>query len=274
MRVLILVCAGVCGFAAEPVADEAVRMRVLSAIFPAMPVETLDRRIDSTWRLDIQPPLWFPDALAHSPAYRVTGSPQDDRERCAAQDLVKLIPSTERELRFRLYPWPGASRGELLAVLQYRFINAKPSTACPTLAGLYRMVPDGKKWKVADYFPLASARHNHLEGVCFLRLTGEAEDELVVESDSGDKARFGSDLHVLLLGHGRFQELLNVPSRLHINVQGDQWTQTLDVERTLQQHGERFCFEKTVWAAGHRRFSVPEITKPCFARGTGVGPPL
>ncbi|SPE30387.1 hypothetical protein SBA3_1650036 [Candidatus Sulfopaludibacter sp. SbA3] len=72
-----------------------------------------------------------------------------------------------------------------------------------------------------------------------------------------------------MLEHGRFQELLNVPSRLHVNVRGDLWKQTLDVARTLQEH-EQFCFEKTVWAAGHRRFDAPQVTRPCYSRGTGV----
>jgi hypothetical protein len=272
MRLLLPLLLAARAFAAAPLTDETLRLNVLSAIFPGMEIEPLARRIDSTIRLDLRPPLTFPDALAMSAAYSITGPALDDRERCASRDLVKRTAATQRELRFRVYPWPGASRGELLAVLQYRFIGAQPDAACPSLAELLRIAPAGKSWKIADRFPLETSRHNHLEGLQFLRLTGEPDEELVVESDAGDNARFVSDLHVLLLSHGRFQELLNVPSRLHINLKGDQWSQTLDAARTLEHSGEQFCFEKTVWAADHRRFAVPEVTRPCYARGTGVRP--
>lgn len=270
MRLVLPLVVATSTFAAGPITDEALRLKVLSAIFPEMEIERIDRRIDSTIRLDIRPPLAFPDALALAPAYRVTGPPQDDRERCAARDLAGRTTSSARELRFQLFPWPGAFRGELLAVLQYRFTGAQTAGGCPSLAGLFRMAPSGGKWKIVDSFPFETSRHNHLEGLQFLRLTGDDDEELVVESDSGDGARFVSDLHILLLAHGRFQELLNVPSRLHINGKGDQWSQTLDAARTLTQSGQQFCFDKTVWAADHRRFLVPEVTHPCYPRGMGV----
>jgi hypothetical protein len=257
--------------AADPITDEALRLKVLAAIFPDGEIERIERRIDSSMRLDTRPPLAFPDALALVPAYHVPGAPQDERERCAAQDQVGRSTSSQRELRLRLFPWPGATRGELLAVVQYRFVDAKPVASCASLAGLFRLSPTPKGWNVVDRFPLDSNRHHHLEGLRFLSLTGEPEPELVVESDAGDGVRFQSDLHILMLVHGRFQELLNVPSRFHLNVQGDQWSQKLDQARTLAQQGEQFCFEKTVWAAGHRRFDVPQVSYPCYSRGTGVG---
>jgi len=34
--------------------------------------------------------------------------------------------------------------------------------------------------------------------------------------------------------------------------------------RTAEKRGTEFCFEKTVWAAAHRRFLMPEITHPCY----------
>jgi hypothetical protein len=266
MRLLLLFLIAASAFASDPITGEPVRLKVLSAIFPEMEIERVDRRINSAWRLDTTPQLAFPDALAFAQAYRVTGAPQDDRERCAAQDLVKRTSSRDRELRFRLYPWPGAWRGELLAIVQYRFMGAVPPSDCPSLAELFRMRPEGQEWKIADRFPLAAGRHNHIEGVQFVHLTGEPEEELAIESDSGDGVEFRSDLHILMLAHGRFQELLNVPSRLHVKGLGDQWTQTLDQARTAEKRGQEFCFEKTVWAAAHRRFLAPEVTHPCYPR--------
>ncbi len=261
-----------CLLAKDPIVDEVVRLKALSTIFPDAEIEAVERRIDSTLRLDLRPPLVFPDALAPSPAYRVPGDPRGEAELCAAEDQVMRTASKEREVRLRLFPWPGAVHGELLAVLQYRFVNAKPPAACPTLAELFRISTPAKGWSVTDRFPLDSNRHNHIEGLQFLDLTGEPEPELVIESDSGDGSRFQSDLHILMLQHGRFQELLNVPSRFHLNVQGDQWTQTIDAESTREHHGDQFCFDKIVWAADHRRFAAPVVTHPCYSRGTGVLP--
>lgn len=271
MRALVLLFAARL-FAAGPVTDETMRLQALSAIFPGAAIEPIERRIDSSMRLDLRPPMQFPDALALSPAYRVGGPPQDYREHCAAQDQLKRVETGERELRFQVFPWPGALHGELLVALQYRFMGASPSQSCPSLAGLFRVVPGAKQWRVDDQFPLDADHHHHLEGLQFLNLTGESQPELVVESDSGDVARFQSDLHILMLEHQRFQEMLNVPSRFHWNVRGDQWTQQLDTARTLESRGEQFCFDKTQWAEKHRRFSVPEVTHPCYVRGVGVSP--
>ncbi|SPE30388.1 exported hypothetical protein [Candidatus Sulfopaludibacter sp. SbA3] len=148
MRLLLPLLTAACAFAADPITDETLRFRVLSAIFPDMEIGQVQRRIDSTLRLGAGPSLLFPDALALAPAYRVTGPPQDERERCAAANLVKRTASGERELRFMVFPWPGASRGELLAVLQYRFVDAEPAAACPTLAGSGRW-PTAFLWRAA-----------------------------------------------------------------------------------------------------------------------------
>ncbi len=270
-RLMVFLAFALVTQAAEAITDETLRLKVLSAIFPDVEIEQVERRIDSTIFLDLRPRLTFPDALALSPAYRVPGAPVDDREQCAARNELKRSISNEREVRFRLFPWPGAARGELLVILQYRFVDVQPSAACPSLAGLFRVSPSAQGWKIVDRFLLDSNRHHHVEGVRFLSLTGEPAEELVLESDSGDGARFQSDLHVLMLEHGRFQELLNVPSRFHANGEGDYWIQTLDPARTREKSGEEFCFDKSVWAAAHRRFAAPQVTHPCYPRGAGVG---
>lgn len=92
----------------------------------------------------------------------------------------------------------------------------------------------------------------------------------MIESDSGDATRFASDLRVFNLAHGRFLELLDVPSRVYVAVTADAWTQSLDIPRTLAQQGDGFCFVKTIYASAQRWFAAPLVTKPCYARGEGV----
>ena len=72
---------------------------------------------------------------------------------------------------------------------------------------------------------------------------------------------------------GHFQELLNVPSRFRDNLKAEQWIQILDVARTREDAGGRFCFVKTVYAAAHRRLATPLVTEPCYAPGEGAASP-
>lgn len=193
------------------------------------------------------------------------------QERCAAEDMLIRKAMDSREVRFQIYPWPGsAANQEILAVVQYRFFDAKPSASCTSIATLLRLTQAGKQWEVAEPYSLDTAKHHHLEGIQLARETGAAEEELVIESDSGDETRFGSDLHVFNLARGHFQELLNVPSRVYIAVEAAAWAQSLDIPRTLVQQGDRICFVKTVYAGEHRWFPAPQVTKPCYALGEGV----
>ena len=260
-------------YAAEPITDERLRLEVLSAIFPATSVSSLPlRSIDQTWTTQTRAAMHFPDAFAAEKVYRVVGPPQDDDERCAARDLADSRTAGAREIRFRIYPWPASSRGDLVAVVQYRFPDAQPAAACPSIAKLVRLTQSGGHWRPVERKTLDTAQHQQLENVWWSSLTGSGYEELLIESDGGDGAavRFGSDLYIFDLTSGRFKELLRVPSRIEILSTADAWTQTLDVARTRLLHGAQFCFTKTVLAADHQWFPAPRTTPVCYPSSGNV----
>jgi hypothetical protein len=258
--------------ASMPIFAEDLRLQALASIFPGMEVERISQRTeDSSLRIQNRWRLVFPDALVAEQLYRVTGPPLNQQERCAAEDMLNRKTMNSREVRFRVFPWPGSARNkEILAIVQYRFDGAKPSASCTSIAALFRLAPAGKNWEIEERYLFDTAKHHHLEGIQLTRVTGAADEELVIESDSGDGNRFASDLRVFNLAQGHFLELLNVPSRIYIALKAEAWTQDLDIPRTLTQQGDRFCFVKTVYAAEQRWLVTPLVTKPCYARGEGV----
>jgi hypothetical protein len=248
-------------------------MRVLGAIFPGMAISLAPgRSIDYTWTTQTRAALVFPDALASERVYHVTGPPSDDLERCAAQDMVSHRATDAREVRFRLFEWPASNRGELLAILQYRFSEAKPAASCRSIAMLVHLAPYGEKWAVRERLLLDSSHHNQLESIRWVSLTGSGYEELVVESDSADGTgdRFCSYAHVLDFTLGRFEELLIVPTRVHVSSKAETWTQMLDIPNTLRKRGQEFCFVKTVYAVEHRRFPTPSVSQACYRPGQGL----
>jgi hypothetical protein len=257
--------------AAQPIIEEELRLQVLASIFPGMPVAPISQRTeDSSLRIQNRWRLVFPDALAAERLYRVTGPPTNEPERCAAEDMLNRKTRDVREVRFQIFAWPGDVGGRILAIVQYRFEGAKPSASCTSIAALFRVAPAGKSWEIKERYLLSTAKHHHLEAIQLARVTGASDDELVIESDAGDGNRFASDLRVFNLAGGRFQELLNVPSRVYIALKAEAWTQSLDIARTLTQQGDRFCFVKTLYAADQRWLPTPLVTTPCYARGEGV----
>jgi hypothetical protein len=79
----------------------------------------------------------------------------------------------------------------------------------------------------------------------------------------------GSDLLVFDLSEGRLDEVLNTESRLQYMT--DDWdTQTLDLSRTRENHGQRFCFSKMTLFEEGKAFRPPRVTRPCYKRGDGV----
>ena len=257
--------------AAIPIFEESLRREILASIFPGTEVDRIFRAEDSTLRIQNRWKMIFPDALAGEQLYRVTGPPTNEQERCAAEDMLTRKAMDSREVRLQIFAWPGSAAGkQILAIAQYRFEGAKPSATCTSLAALFRMRPAGKNWEIAERRVLDTAKHHHLERIELTRVTGASDDELVVESDSGNETRFASDLRVFNLTGGHFAELLNVPSRVYIAVKAEAWTQELDIRRTLTERGDRFCFVKTVYAAEQRWFATPLVTRPCYERGVGV----
>jgi len=258
--------------AAIPIFDEYLRLQILASIFPGMEtVRIFQRTEDSSLRIQDRWRLVFPDALASEQLYRVTGPPANERERCAANDMIDSRTVDSREVRFQIFHWPGsAAANRILAIVQYRFDGARPLAACTSIAALYRLAPSGKNWEIEERYLLDTAKHHHLEGIQLMRVTGANDEELVIESDSGDESRFSSDLRIFSLAEGRFRELLNVPSRFYIAIKAEVWTQDLDLSRTLAQQGAQFCFVKTMYAAEQRWFSTPLVSKPCYSPGEGV----
>jgi hypothetical protein len=261
--------------AAIPVFDEYLRLQILASIFPGMEAARIFQRTeDSSLRIQDRWRLVFPDALATEQLYRVIGPPADARERCAANDLLNHRTLDSREVRFQIFHWPGSgAANRILAIVQYRFDGARPLASCTSIAALCRLAPAGKSWEIEERYLFDTAKHHHLEGIQLARVTGAPDEELVIESDSGDESRFSSDLRIFSLAQGQFRELLNVPSRVYIAIKAEVWTQDLDIPRTLAQQDGQFCFVKTMYAADQRWFPTPLVTKPCYARGEGVAAP-
>ncbi len=102
-------------------------------------------------------------------------------------------------------------------------------------------------------------------------LTGDGLNELVVESDYGWAGSAAISLQVFNLSHGHFDECLRTNSRLEYEIQ-ESYTQTLDIGRTLQGRGRRFCCSKTIRVRKGRWLSPPRVVHPCYERGYGVDP--
>lgn len=114
-----------------------------------------------------------------------------------------------------------------------------------------------------------NVHHSSLQGIRLLDLTGEGANELVIESDSGGAGTAGSDLLVFDLSKGRLDEVLNTESRMQY-LTDDWYTQTLDLSRTRESHGQQFCFSKTTLFEAGKAFRPPRVTRPCYKRGDGV----
>lgn len=255
----------------QPVSDEGLRLAALRAIFPGMLV-SLDRskRIDDSWpEKPNAGELYFPDALAGESVYAVTGHAMNEAESEASKDIITGKVSNTRQLRFQLFRWPKENDTGLLAVLQYDFPGASPAMSCPSVGLLVHLKKNTADWAVEERYLLETVHHHSLQGIRLLDLTGEGADELVIESNSGGAGTAGSDLLVFDLSKGRLDEVLNTESRMQY-MTDDWYTQTMDLSRTRQNHGQRFCFSKTTLFEAGKAFRPPRITRPCYKRGDGV----
>lgn len=267
-----LLCATAIGNGAgQPVSDEALRLDALRAIFPGMSI-SLDRgkRIDDSWPEKPRAgELYFPDALADESVYAVTGGAMNEAEREASENIVTGRFFTTRRLRFKLFMWPKENDSGLLAVLQYDFPDASPAMSCPSIGLLVHLTKNAAGWAATEEYLLETVHHHSLQGISLLDLTGVGADTLVVESDSGGAGTGVSDLLVFDLGKGRLDEVLYTESRLE-SMTDDLFTQTLDLSRTRESHGQRFCFSKTTLVEAGKAFRPPRVTRPCYGRGDRV----
>src|SRR5207245_1985161 len=115
----------------------------------------------------------FPDAFAKEKVYRGTGAPANEVERCAAAGKS----TGQREARLRVYPWPPHGKdGVLLALVQYAFQGPDPDSSCSSIAMLVRLAPAGQKLETAERFLLDTGKHEGLQNVQLVDLTGDGDE--------------------------------------------------------------------------------------------------
>lgn len=253
--------------AADPITDETVRREALAKLARGMSVRYMPGQAADTSRtFGREHPLTFPDAFAGEKVYDITGQTISSLETCASANEPPGKALSTRELRFQLYRWPVGDPSELLAVAQYRFPNAKPGFTCTSIGFLAHLTGEGEARDVLEMKVLDTFRHYAFQSIQLVDLTGDGIAELAIESDTGDGVQTSSNLLIYDLAEGHFRRLVAVPTRWVLEPNEDQvWTQTLDVTRTLREHGKRFCFEKTVYADSGKKLSSPRVSRPCYA---------
>ncbi len=251
-----------------PIVDENLRMSALQAIFPGMQITLVPgKRSDDSRPIRRSPyELDSPDALAKENVYRVIGKATNEAEKDASGQLMTIRASTTRLVRFQIFRWPKSSG--LLVVLQYAFENASPSMACPSIGLLVQLANIDGTWRVGERYLLETEHHFSLQAIRMLDLTGDGVDKLVVESDFGGAETWGTNLVVFDLTQGEFEEIFSTTSRIAFSTD-DMYKQVLDVPRTVQQRGNRYCFTKTTMIEATEAFRPPRITKPCYRSEEG-----
>jgi hypothetical protein len=249
--------------ASEPIGDENLRLTALQTIFPGAQVALeRGRRIDESWpKSPKDGEMFFPDALAGSPVYRVNGAAMNEAERNASVDLTHPSEhSGMREVRLRLFHWPGEDNTGLLAIVQYNFLKANPPLGYLSIGRLVHI--HGKA--VRNDVLLNTTHHSSIQRADLIDLAGNGMEELVIESDVGGAGSTASTLQIFDLSRGRFTERLSDYSRLQYFDQ-EGYTQVLDLERTRQTHGRQFCVTKAVTFEKGKWFNPPRITHPCYS---------
>ena len=259
--------------ATKPITDESLRMDVLRAVFPKTTISlAVGRSIDDSWSpTGHSKEFLFPDALATEKVYQVVGPASGRAEECAASDVINGRSFSQiREVRFQVFLWPGtADSGSLLAVLQYAFRGANPPMSCPSIARVSRVMNIGGKWRESVGFDLDTTHHASIQSIKLANLVGSHSQELLIESDWGGAGVHGSNLAIFSLSLGRFDQWLNVPSRVYSPADRDSFVQTFDLPKTRRQNAERFCFRKIMFAKDGLWLSQSVETRPCYPRFTG-----
>jgi hypothetical protein len=258
---------------AEVVADQSTHKQILSTLFPNAKIES-QRGVLSRHRSSSKPPgsqLDFPDALAEEPVYRVRGQGQDDDERCASENMGTGAFSDVRDLRMKVWRWPGfKDRSHFLVLVHYSFVGAAPAGSCWSVARLLHLKRSESGFETVGLERLNLMHHSGFQLARSVDLDGDGIDELVIEVDWGGAGMVGSTLKVFDLQGGRLNLWLDLPSRLFESSEEiQQYVQVLDIQRTRRERAAQFCFKKTVFAAGDHWLPKPEVTRPCFKRYEG-----
>jgi len=259
--------------ATKPITDESLRMDALHAVFPKTTISlVVGRSIDDSWSpAGHSKQSLFPDALATEKVYRVAGPASGPAEECAASDVTDDSSFSKiREVRFVVFRWPEAADStSLLAVFQYKFRGANPPLSCPSIGRLARVMNTGGKWRESAGFDLDTTHHTSIQRIELTSLDGHHSQELLIESDWGGAGVAGTNLAVFSLSRGRFNQWLNVPSRVYSSAGGHSFVQTLDLPSTRQHNAERFCFRRITFAKNGLGLSQSVETHPCYPRFTG-----
>jgi hypothetical protein len=244
-----------------PIADENLRASALRAIFPGMQISLIpDKRIDDSWPENPRRnQLDSPDALAKENVYRVIGQPTNEAEKQASAQLITGKPSSTRLIRFQIFHWPNSA--DLLAVLQYKFEDAIPSSACPSIGLLVKLQNVAGGWQIRDRHLLETTYHFTLQTIRMLNLTGDG-DELVIESDFGGAETWGTNFLVFNLGE-KIERIFETTSQIS-RMTDDMFSQVLDIPETIQRQGKQFCFTKTTMIERGIAFKPVRISKPCI----------
>jgi hypothetical protein len=244
-----------------PVADESLRLSALRAIFPGMQISLLEgKRIDDSWPEQTKPSeLDAQDALAKENVYRVIGPAANEAEKQAASQLITGKSSSTRLVRLQIFRWPESIG--LLAVLQYKFEDAVPSMACPTLGLLVQLANVNERLEVHDRYLLETTHHFSLKTVRMLNLTGRG-DELAIESDFGGAETWGTNFLIFDLG-SKLERVFETTSQISYAT-SDRFTQEFDLPETVQRGGLEFCFTKTTQFEDGVLFKPARISKVCY----------
>ena len=247
---------GVIGMAeTAPLADENLRMGALHAIFPGMQISPArGERIDDSW------PEVSPDALARESVYRVLGKATNEAEKEAANQLITGKSSSTRLVRFQIFRWPDGTG--LLAVLQYKFEDAVPSMACPSIGLLVHLASVAGGWEVRDRNLLETMHHFTLQTIRMLDLMGAGADQLVIESDFGGAETWGTNFMIFNLG-GQIEQIFETTSQIS-TMTDDMFTQVLDIPKTIEQGGKLVCFTKATMFEDGKAFKPVRVSNPCY----------
>jgi hypothetical protein len=248
-----------------PLTDESVRLTAIRAIFPGMQISVLEgKRIDDSWPEQPRPAeLNGPDALAKESVYRIIGRPTNEAEKQASAPTLSGNPTTTRLVRFQIFHWPESTG--LLAVLQYKFEDAIPSLACPSLGLLVQLANVNGSWEVRDRYLLETMHHFSLKTIRMLNLSGEGADQLAIESDFGGDETWGTNILIFSLG-ARLERIFETTSQISYQT-NDLFTQVLDVPETINRHAQEFCFTKTTTFEDGVLFKPVRISKVCYKPG-------
>jgi hypothetical protein len=246
----------------SPVSDEALRLNVLHAIFPGMPISVVPgARIDDSWpEQPKRSELDSPDALAKENVYRVIGKAANEAEKEASDQLITRKPSSARAVRFQVFHWPNSPG--LLAVLQYKFEDAVPSMAFASIGLLVQLANVNGNWEVRDRYLLETRHHFTLQTIRVLDLNGDGIDDLVIESDFGGAETWGTNLLIFNLG-AKIERSFETTSQISYKTD-DRFTQVLDIPKTIEQAGKLVCFTKTTMFENGMLFNPARISNPCY----------